>query len=101
MSIRVGPSYERPSKRLCYYLSNLVWNEVAMRESFLLPLDHIGVCVDVHTIESIAKNIDIRVRASLSVKIINIEVWTLLRYIDAVWSITKKCKYTGMDIDVT
>ena len=39
-----------PRKRLCYYLSNWVRNEVAMRESFILPLNLIGACVDVHTI---------------------------------------------------
>ena len=32
-----------------------VRNEVAMRENLMLPLEHIGACVDVHTISSIAK----------------------------------------------
>ena len=31
-----------PSKRLCSYLPNCVRNEVAMRESFLLPLQGMG-----------------------------------------------------------
>ena len=59
------------SKRLCYYLANCARNEieVAMRESFLLPLQGIGVCVNVHTIQSLAKKFKISVWTSLSVNV--------------------------------
>ena len=40
-----------------FYLRNCARKEVAMRERFLLILPGIGMCVDVHTIKPLAKNV--------------------------------------------